>query len=212
MSHLRTLHLTQWFSTSNPLSPWGICNVWRYFWSHIVRYSAKYPIVHRTSSYSKQLCVCSVTQSCLSLCELMDCSPPASSTYEIFQARILEWVAISIPGDLSDLGIEPTSPVSPALAGGFFTTEPPRKPYRKELPGPKCRSCWGWRLWLSWSQGFSPFLLDVLWLYISHRGVWFIFSSSFHFLHLVLQLIQYSLLKDSTALNCLGVLAKAHLD
>ena len=30
------------------------------------------------------------------------------------------------PGDLPDPGINPTSPVSPALAGGFFTTEPPR--------------------------------------------------------------------------------------
>ena len=32
------------------------------------------------------------------------------------------------PWDLPDPGIEPTSPVSPALAGGFFTTEPPGKP------------------------------------------------------------------------------------
>ena len=32
------------------------------------------------------------------------------------------------PGNLPALGIEPMSPVSPALAGGFFTTEPPRKP------------------------------------------------------------------------------------
>ena len=32
------------------------------------------------------------------------------------------------PGDLPDLGIEPTSPVSPALAGGFFTNEPQGKP------------------------------------------------------------------------------------
>ena len=30
-----------------------------------------------------------------------------------------------LPGDLPDLGVEPTSPVSPALAGGFFTAEPP---------------------------------------------------------------------------------------
>ena len=29
-----------------------------------------------------------------------------------------------LPGDLPDPGIEPTSPASPALAGGFFTTEP----------------------------------------------------------------------------------------
>ena len=36
-----------------------------------------------------------VTQSCLTLCNPMDCSPPGSSVHEIFQARILEWVAIS---------------------------------------------------------------------------------------------------------------------
>ena len=29
------------------------------------------------------------------------------------------------PGDLPDPGIEPASPVSPALTGRFFTTEPP---------------------------------------------------------------------------------------
>ena len=32
------------------------------------------------------------------------------------------------PGDLSDPGIELMSPVSPELAGGFFTTQPPGKP------------------------------------------------------------------------------------
>ena len=34
-------------------------------------------------------------QSCLTLCNLMDCSPPFSSASGIFQAEILEWVAIS---------------------------------------------------------------------------------------------------------------------
>ena len=33
-----------------------------------------------------------------------------------------------LPGDLPDPGIEPSSPASPALAGRFFTTEPPGKP------------------------------------------------------------------------------------
>ena len=56
----------------------------------------------------------------------MDCSPPGSSVRGILQAKILEWVAISFSkGDLPDQGIEP---VSPALAGEFFTTEPPGKP------------------------------------------------------------------------------------
>ena len=36
-----------------------------------------------------------VAQSCPTLCDPMDCSPPGSSVHEIFQARILEWVAIS---------------------------------------------------------------------------------------------------------------------
>ena len=61
----------------------------------------------------------------------MDSSPPGSSVCGIFQARVLEWVAleqIPSPRDLPDLGIEPMSPASPALAGRFFTTEPPGKP------------------------------------------------------------------------------------
>ena len=36
-----------------------------------------------------------VAQSCPTLCDPMDCSPPGSSVHGIFQARILEWVAIS---------------------------------------------------------------------------------------------------------------------
>ena len=35
------------------------------------------------------------TQSCLSLCNLMDCTLPGSSIYGIFQTRVLEWVVIS---------------------------------------------------------------------------------------------------------------------
>ena len=44
--------------------------------------------------YHIYVCVL-VTQSCLILCDPMDCSPPGSSVHEILQARILEWVAIS---------------------------------------------------------------------------------------------------------------------
>ena len=36
-----------------------------------------------------------VTQSCLSLCDPIDCSLPGSSVHGVFKARILEWVAIS---------------------------------------------------------------------------------------------------------------------
>ena len=36
-----------------------------------------------------------VAQSCLTLCDPMDCSLPGSSFHGILQARVLEWVAIS---------------------------------------------------------------------------------------------------------------------
>ena len=41
-------------------------------------------------------------QSCLTLCDPMDCSLLSSSVRGILQARILEWVAFPSPGDLPD--------------------------------------------------------------------------------------------------------------
>ena len=51
-----------------------------------------------------------LAQSCLTLCDHMDCSTTGSSVHRIFQARILEWVAISFFRGSSDPGIEPRSP------------------------------------------------------------------------------------------------------
>ena len=48
----------------------------------------------------------SVTQSCLNLCNPMECSLPDSSVHGILQARILEWVAL------------------PLLQGIFLTQDP----------------------------------------------------------------------------------------
>ena len=39
--------------------------------------------------------MCLVSQSCRTLCNPVDYSPPGSSVLGIFQARTLEWVAIS---------------------------------------------------------------------------------------------------------------------
>ena len=61
-------------------------------------------------------------QSCLPLFGPVDCSSPGSSVRGILQARILEWIVISFSRYHCDLGVEPASLVSPALAGGFFTT------------------------------------------------------------------------------------------
>ena len=68
-------------------------------------------------------CACAnLLQSCPTLCDPMDCSPPDSSVHGILQARILEWLPCPPPGDLPDLGIKPGSLLSPALAGRSFTT------------------------------------------------------------------------------------------
>ena len=47
---------------------------------------------------------CEVAQSCPTLSDPMDCSPPGSSIHGIFQARVLEWGAIAFSG--SDLARE----------------------------------------------------------------------------------------------------------
>ena len=59
-----------------------------------------------------------VTQSCLTIYNPMDCSPPGSSAHGIFQARILEWVAISYSRGSSQL--RDRTHLS-CIAGRFFT-------------------------------------------------------------------------------------------
>ena len=66
------------------------------FFSYIGHYRVlrRVPIL-----YSRSLliiyCIYSIETSWLTLCDPIDCSPPGSSIHGIFQARILEWVAIS---------------------------------------------------------------------------------------------------------------------
>ena len=73
--------------------------------------------LHHTCVHAKSV------QSCPPLCTRHGlCSPPGSSVHGIFQARILEWIAISFFRDIPDPGIELTSLMSPALASGFVIT------------------------------------------------------------------------------------------
>ena len=52
------------------------------------------------------MCACAKSlQSCLTLCNPMDYSPPGSSVHGLLQARILEWVAMSFSRDIPDPGI-----------------------------------------------------------------------------------------------------------
>ena len=51
-----------------------------------------------------------VTQSCLTLYDPMDCSPPDSCAHGILQAGVLEWVVIPFSRGFPNPGIEPGSP------------------------------------------------------------------------------------------------------
>ena len=73
------------------------------------------------------VCVSSVTQLHLILCDSVDCSLSGSSIHGISEAKILPF---SPPGDRPNPGIKPVSLVSHSLAGGFFITVPPGKPLR----------------------------------------------------------------------------------
>ena len=54
-------------------------------------------------------------QSCLTLYDRLDSSPPGSSVHGILQARILEWVAMTVSRGSSRPGIESASLMSPAF-------------------------------------------------------------------------------------------------
>ena len=71
-----------------------------------------------------------VTQVCLTLCDLwaVACQAPLTMGF----SRQEDWSGwpFPSPGDHLDPGIKPASP---ALAGGFFTTEPPGKPLQHSI-------------------------------------------------------------------------------
>ena len=64
-------------------------------------------------------CVCKHAQSCLTLCDPMDCIPPSSSGHGILQAGILEWVAK--PSSRGSPWTRDGTQVS-CIAGRFFTS------------------------------------------------------------------------------------------
>ena len=73
-----------------------------------------------------------VAQSCPTLCDPIDCSPPGSSVHGIFQAAILEWIAIPFSGD----SFRPRGRTrSLALQVDSLLSKPPEKPisYRTDL-------------------------------------------------------------------------------
>ena len=77
-----------------------------------------------------------VAKSCMALCDPMDCKPPGSSVMGFFKQEYWGGLPFPSPGDLPNPGIEPTSP---ALAGRFFTPEPPGKPDHQKENEWRCR-------------------------------------------------------------------------
>ena len=63
-----------------------------------------------------------LTQSCLTLCDPMGCSPPGSSVRRVLQTRILEWVAVS-----SSSGFSPPRDRTWVSCIGRLPSEPPGK-------------------------------------------------------------------------------------
>ena len=79
-----------------------------------------------------------VTQSCLTLSNPMDCSPPGSSVHGIFQARVLEWGANkgNETADQGEWGSHcPHNPALATIAAGK-TTPPPGRPCHVHHPVP----------------------------------------------------------------------------
>ena len=66
-----------------------------------------------------------VTQSCLTLCNPVDCSLPGFSIHRILWQEYWSGLPFPSPGDLPDSGIETRSP---ALDEDTLTSEPPGKP------------------------------------------------------------------------------------
>ena len=74
----------------------------------------------------RRLCLCA--QSCLTLCDSMDCSPPGSSVFGISRQEYWNRLPFPPPRGLPDPGLKSASPVSPALAGRHCATSAPGDP------------------------------------------------------------------------------------
>ena len=149
-----------------------------------------------------------VAQSCPTLCDPMDCSLPGSSIHGIFQARVLEWVAISFSKGFKSLFHLLKN--CPCRAGSFTAQENYLKPSLPSSPVPSRRvselfslfshlslfafpfasiSClstsdpWSFlllqsRWWMYMPQVFSAPLQSCLFPAFSHYKLVCIFSSS----------------------------------
>ena len=83
---IQLLYLSSFFQEISKLKNY---NLSKYYWEEICSSYLIHTYIHATAAAAKSL------QLCLTLCDLIDGSPPGSPVPGILQARTLEWVAIS---------------------------------------------------------------------------------------------------------------------
>ena len=108
-----------------------------------------------------------VAQSCSTLCDPMDCSPPGSSIHGISQARILKWIAISFSKG-SSWSRDWTQVF--CIAGRFFTIWATREALLSSLEEISAVL----HLYLSFNSNYNPGLLHCrqILYQLSHQGLW----------------------------------------
>ena len=104
--------IDHFLGTFIPLTSLDSCQLW------VKIYRAWSPILPCTKSL----------QSCLTVCNPMDCALPGSSVYGIPQARILEWVAMPSSRGPSQPRDQNCISCGSCIVGRFLATEPLGKP------------------------------------------------------------------------------------
>ena len=107
--------------------------------------------------------LCLVAQSCLTLCDPIDCSLPGSSVHGDSPGKILEYFSCPPPEDLPNPWIKPTSPT---LQADSLPAEPQRKPKNTGVGGPSLLQE------IFPTQGSNPGLLHCrkILYQLSHKG------------------------------------------
>ena len=107
----KTLYIWYYFLLLAIISAYEMIYMWKIFiWRQC------HHISHESES--------KVAQSCPTLSDPMDCSPPSSSVHEILHTRILEWVTTSFSRGSSWPRDQTSVSCVSCTAGRFFTTEP----------------------------------------------------------------------------------------
>ena len=134
---------------------------------------------------------CLVTQSCLTLWDHLECSLPGSSVHSIFFFFSGKNTGVSChfppPWDLPNPGIEPTSPVSPALQVNSLHAEPSGKSITVRVWAnystsiayfPQISNENNSHIYLlEWFWGLDELIHDVRWINVAHGEHTLNFSS-----------------------------------